>query len=77
MMNGSRLEAWKDSLSSDELDVVNRLIAMPPEMCVGYVYVMLKREIDRVRRPVWRTGLSALGYVIGGAVTALLGQKVR
>lgn len=75
--NGIRIAAWRDSLSSDELDVVDRLAEMPQGMQVGYVYVMLRREIDRVREPVWRTGLSRLGYVLGGLLMGLVGPRVQ
>jgi poly(3-hydroxyalkanoate) synthetase len=71
--NGPRFTAWKDTLSDEELEWVERVQVMPQAMQVAYVYVMLRREIDRVRQPLWKTSLTRLGYVIGGMVAALVG----
>lgn len=74
--NGTRYQAWKDALSNEELEIVERAEEMPPSMAIGYVLVTLKREIDELRRPLWKQAL-APAAVAGAFVASLLGFDPR
>lgn len=81
--NGSRLAAFKDGLSQEELELVSRLGDMPQDMRLPFAIIMLKREIDgakdclreqieATRKPVWKLGLERVSYTIGGLLAGLM-----
>jgi hypothetical protein len=67
-LNGNRVQAWKDTLSSDELIEVQRLESMPPQMAVAYVYVEFKRQMSGKR-----SLMSHVGSGMGGAFVVVAG----
>jgi hypothetical protein len=65
---------WKDTLTRQELDEVERITAMPTTMAIGYAFVTLRREIDTLRdsRTKQWQWLRPLGIFTGGAAAALI-----
>ena len=71
-MADTRYQAWKDGLTGAELEMVDRVDEMPSPMANGYVLVTLMREIEALRRPLWKSAL-APAAVAGAFVAGALG----
>ncbi len=69
----SRHQAWKDSLSTDHLEMVSRTDGMPLEMALHYMWVDLDTKIAEVRRPIWKRVGATLGVAISGALAYFFG----
>jgi hypothetical protein len=75
-----RIQAWKDTLSSAELEEVERVHDMPVGMAIGYVLVKLSRDIEELRQPMWKSALRTAGVFAGGvgaAVVAVLNGELK
>ena len=66
-LNGNRVQAWKDTLSSDELNDVMRLEGMPTNMAVAYVYVEFRRAMSQKRSVLQHVSAGASGAFIAAA----------
>ena len=71
----ARMQAWKDGLSDPEVEFVERIEGMSPSMAIAFVAVALRREIDELRRPLWRQALAPV-TAFGAVVAALLSPDV-
>lgn len=76
-MDAMREQAWHDTLSRDELADAQRIGDMPPSMAIGYVYVELKREMQRtvddaMKRGGMRWYLDHIGSGLTGGILSYL-----
>lgn len=63
VINGGREQAWKDTLTTDELGRIERLSGMPPAMASAYSYIETRRDIQELRAEVREMGSSRKGLV--------------
>lgn len=65
-----REQAWKDSLRGDDLLAVQRLQGMTPAMAIAFVYIEMRKELQELSRPSWRTYLDHIGSGLSGGFIA-------